>query len=143
MQTCRARRGFFSLRDCGERAAKQCALCSRPMCSPHLSSKSGYTRCLDCEGRAVEKDVLATPGKKQKDAAPPRTVDEPLTDPAWANRYRDNYYSRTGYMPFYAGTYYDSYYDSYDTRSFDSDMASTGPASALADDESGTGLEDS
>ena len=141
MQTCRARRGFFSLRDCGEAAVKQCALCARPMCSPHLSSRSGFTRCLDCEGRAVEKDVLASPGKK-KDAPPPRR-DEPLTDPAWTHRYRDRYYSRTGYAPLYAGVYYDSYYDSYDTRSFDSSMASSGPSSTLAGDDSGTGIGDS
>ncbi len=141
MRTCRARRGFFSLRDCGETAVKQCALCSRPMCSPHLSPRSGFTRCLDCDGRAVEKDVLAAPGKK-KDAAPPRP-DEPLTDPAWSHGYRDRYYSRTGYAPLYAGTYYDSYYDSYDTRSFDSSMASSGPSSTLAGDDSGTGVADS
>ena len=141
MQTCRARRGFFSLRDCGERATKQCALCARPMCSRHLSPQSGFTRCLDCEGRAVEKDVLTTPGKK-KDAASPEAAAAPLTDPAWSHRYRDRYYSRSGYAPFYAGTYYDSYYDSYDTRSFDSDMASSGP-SGLHDDDSATGLGDS
>ena len=149
MQTCRARRGFFSLRDCGERAAKQCALCARPMCSPHLSPQSGFTRCLDCEGRAVEKDVLATPGKKpatpaeKLNASPPEPADAPLTDPAWSHRYRDRYYSRSGYEPFYFGTVSDSYYDNYDTRSFDSDMASTGPSSSLMDDDSGTGLEDS
>ena len=142
MQTCRARRGFFSLRDCGDPAVKQCALCARPMCSPHLSPQSGFTRCLDCEGRAVEKDVLATPETK-KDAAPPRSVSDPLTDPAWTNRYRDRYYSRTGYAPFYAGGYNDSYYDRYDTRSFDSDMASSGPSSRLSDYDSGTGIEDS
>jgi hypothetical protein len=142
MQTCRARRGFFSLRDCGETALKLCALCARPMCSPHLSPRSGFTRCLDCEGRAAEKDVLATPGKK-KDAASRKSIDEPLTDPAWTHRYRDRYYSRTGYAPLYAGGYYDSYYDRYDTRSFDSSMASSGPSSTLADNDSGTGLGDS
>lgn len=133
MQTCRARRGFFSLRDCGVMATRQCALCARPMCSEHLSPQSGFTRCLDCEGRAVEKDVLASPGKRP---------DQPLTDPAWSHRYRDRYYSRTGYAPLYAGVHHDSYYDSYDTRSFDSGMASSGPSST-DDDESGTGIGDS
>jgi hypothetical protein len=137
METCRARRGFFSLRDCGEPAVKQCALCARPMCSPHLSPQSGFTRCLDCEGRAVERNVLSTPGKK-KDAPV-----KPLTDPAWTHRYREGYYSRSGYTPIYAGSYSDSYYDRYDTRSFDSSMASSGPSSTLADDDSGTGLGDS
>jgi len=130
METCRARRGFFSLRDCGEMSVKQCALCGRPMCSQHLSPQSGFTRCLDCEGRAVEKDVLAAPEKT-------KPADQPLTDPAWANRYREGYYSRSGYAPIYTGSYYDSYYDRYDTRSFDSSMASSGPSSTLADNDSG------
>ena len=138
-QVCRARRGFFSLRDCGETAVKQCALCARPMCSPHLSPQSGFTRCLDCEGRAVEKQVLS------KDVPSPRAekLAEPLTDPAWTHRYRERYYSRTGYAPVYAGTYYDSYYDRYDTRSFDSSMASSGPSSSFSDNDSGTRLGDS
>ena len=146
MQTCRARRGFFSLRDCGERALKQCALCSRPMCSQHLSPRSGHSRCLDCEGRAVEKDVLATPPGPRK-GTPPPPLEAPagnaLTDPAWPQRYRERYYSRAGYAPLYAGAYYDTYYDRYDTRSFDSDLASTGPSSSLVDRDSGTGLGDS
>jgi len=142
METCRARRGFFSLRDCGEMAVRQCILCGRPMCSPHLSPQSGFTRCLDCEGRAVEKDVLATPGYR-KDPAPPPPADQPLTDPVWPHRYRERYYSRTGYAPFYAGSYHDSYYDRYDTRSFDSSMASSGPSSRMADDDAGTGTGDS
>jgi hypothetical protein len=132
MKSCQARRGFFSLRDCGERAVKQCAICTRQMCSSHLSPQSGFTRCLDCEGRAVEREVLS---------APPRT-DDALTDPAWAQRYRDRYYSRARYAPVYLGTYHDPYYDRYDTRSFDSDMASSGPSS-FTDRDSGTGLGDS
>jgi len=142
MERCRAKRGFFSLRDCGEMSVKQCALCGRPVCSPHLSPRSGFTRCLDCEGRAVEKDVLATPAKKQEPAPPP---DQPLSDPAWSYRYRDRYYSRSHYAPLYVGTYYDSYYDRYDTRSFDSGMASSGPSSSSwGDRDSGTtGLGDS
>ncbi len=137
MQTCRAKRGFFSLRDCGEMPVKQCALCGRPMCSPHLSPQSGFTRCLDCDGRAVEKQVL------QKDQPPP-PPDQPITDPAWSYRYRDRYYSTAHYAPLYAGVYYDHYYDRYDTRSFDSGMASSGPSSSTWDDSpGGTGPGDS
>jgi hypothetical protein len=143
MEHCRAKRGFFSLRDCGEMAVKQCALCGRPMCAAHLSPQSGFSRCLDCEGRQAEQQVLHQPKQQPKQpqqaAAPP---DQPLNDPSWSYRYRDRYYTRSGYAPIYAGTYYDSYYDRYDTRSFDSDMASRGPATA-AEREGGTGLGDS
>src|SRR5258706_6746625 len=114
MERCRAKRGFFSLRDCGEMVVKQCALCGRPVCSMHLSPQSGFTNCLDCEGRQAERTV----------------TDRPLDDPTWSYRYRDRYYSSSRYAPVYTGIYHDSYYDRYDTRSFDSDMASRGPAAA-------------
>jgi len=137
MRNCRAKRGFFSLRDCGEMAVKDCVLCGRPVCSQHLSPQSGYTRCLDCEGRATEKKVLDP-------KAPPPPPDAPLTDRGWAYRYRDRYYSRSHYAPVYVGSYYDSYYDRYDTRSFDSGMAGSGPSSSnWGDRDSGTGLGDS
>lgn len=137
MEKCRAKRGFFSLRDCGEMSVKQCALCGRPVCSQHLSPQSGFTRCLDCEGRAVERDAIDP-------KAPPPPPDQPVSDPGWSYRYRDRYYSRAGYAPIYAGTYYDSYYDRYDTRSFDSSQASSGPSSSSwGDSDSGTGLGDS
>jgi hypothetical protein len=113
-----AKRGFFSLRDCGEMAVKNCALCGRPMCSAHLSPRSGFVNCLDCDARQSEQTALG----------------QPTDDPNWTYRYRDRYYSSAGYAPIYAGTHYDSYYDRYDTRSFDSSMASTGPAAAAAGD---------
>ena len=133
MERCRAKRGFFSLRDCGETASLQCATCGRWMCSQHMSPVSGYTRCLDCEGRQAEQQVLK-PAKPQPE--------RPLDDPGWSYRYRNRYYGTSGYTPIYVGHYYDSYYDSYDTRSFDSSMASRGPSTA-DERESGTGLGDS
>jgi hypothetical protein len=133
MDRCRAKRGFFSLRDCGETSVKKCALCGRSMCSQHLSPMSGFTRCLDCDGRAAEKEVV-DPKKPQPE--------QPLNDPTWSHRYRDRYYHAAAYAPIYTGTHHDSYYDSYDTRSFDSDMASRGPSTA-PERESGTGFGDS
>jgi hypothetical protein len=126
MEKCRAKRGFFSLRDCGEMAVQQCALCGRPVCAAHLSPQSGFTRCLDCEGRQAEQTAAG----------------QPLSDPTWSYRYRDRYYSSSRYAPIYTGSYYDSYYDRYDTRSFDSDMASRGPATA-PEREGGTSWGDS
>jgi hypothetical protein len=133
MEQCKAKRGFFSLRDCGEMSVRQCALCGRPVCSAHLSPASGFTRCLDCEGRAAEKQAV-----KPKEQPP---VDQPLSDPGWSYRYRNRYYG-TGYAPIYMGRYHDSYYDDYDLRSFDSSRASRGPSMATERD-SGAGLGDS
>jgi hypothetical protein len=52
---------------------------------------------------------------------------------------------RAGYAPIYTGSHYDSYYDRYDTRSFDSNMASSGPSTASWGDDvkGGTGVGDS
>ena len=132
MERCQAKTGFFSLRDCGEAAAKHCATCKRAMCSKHLSSGSGYTRCLDCDARTAE-------AKGAKGTLP---ADRPLTDPGFAYRYRTRYYGSSGYAPIYFGTLYDSYYDDYDMRSFDSDMASRGPDMA-PEREGGAGSGDS
>lgn len=132
MEKCQAKIGFFSLRDCGENAVKHCATCNRAMCSMHLSPASGHMHCLDCEARAAEaKGVKGTP-----------PADRPLTDPGFPYRYRTRYYGSSGYAPIYFGTFYDSYYDDYDLRSFDSDMASRGPAMAK-ERERGTGIGDS
>jgi len=134
MERCRAKRGFFSLRDCGEMSVRPCELCGRPMCSQHLSPMSGFTRCLDCEGRQAEKEVIEPRSSQQ--------ADQPLSDPSWPHRYRGRYYNRSGYGPIYTGRYYDPYYDNYDTRSFDPDMSSRGPSAAVEHGR-GPGLEDS
>lgn len=101
---CAARRGFLTLRDCGQSAHQQCITCSRPMCSEHLSSASGYQECLDC----------FTKGEQSK------TVTD--DDPAWAYRYRRDYYDSSSYHAIYLGSSHDSYYDDLDVRSFDDDM---------------------
>jgi hypothetical protein len=127
METCSAKRGFFSLRDCDGMVAAQCAACGRPMCSHHLSPDSGFTRCLDCEARNAEKLALT--------GGPPLVVEQPLADPAWPYRYRSRYYRSSNYSPWYFGSNLDPYYNDYDLRSFDSDVASRGPIAAAADVE--------
>ena len=128
METCKAKRGFFSLRDCGEPVAKKCALCSRPMCTHHLSPASGYTRCLDCDARQAEQKVAGGTAN--------------VNDPTWPYRYRSSYWRTRGYSPIYGGYFYDPYYNDYDFRSFDSDMARRGPSTASDSGET-TGFGDS
>jgi len=100
MTRCQCKRGFFSLRDCDEPVSKTCEQCGRTVCARHLSAASGYTRCLDCQGRE----------------APVRNRETDYDDD-WVYGYRNNYY-RSGYGPIYTGRYYSDYYDTYDTRSF-------------------------
>jgi hypothetical protein len=103
MATCIVRKGFLTLRDCGETAATNCATCGRPACPKHLSPSTGFTVCLECASKkATDQPVLED--------------DDYGSD--WAYRYRRRYYS-AGYIPIYMGS---STYDDYDVRSFDSDM---------------------
>lgn len=106
MTTCQARRGFLTLRDCGNPSTSTCNTCMRPMCSEHMSSRSGYQTCLECTASGAQPD-----DKKTSEATE--------NDSEWAYGYRRNYYSTYGYMPFYIGHHH---YDDYDVRSFDDDV---------------------
>ena len=119
MGTCMARRGFLTLTDCGNPAMTMCSTCTRPMCTMHLSPQSGFTQCLDCAA-----------------TQPAAEGEEGEYDGVWAHRYRDEYYSSTGYTPMYSGSRVDdSYYDSQDVRSFDDDV--NGGAADEGDEEMG------
>ena len=118
MDTCQARRGFLILHDCGAPSTSTCDTCNRPMCSEHMSSRSGYKTCLDCYAKTYQ---------LQKGAN---------YDDEWAYTYRRHYYTTYGYSPWYYGDYS---YDDYDVRSFDDDVNTGGDA----DDVERAGFGDS
>jgi hypothetical protein len=97
MNACMARKGFLTLSDCGSMAVTMCSNCGRAMCPAHLAPQSGFTMCLDCAATNLPQDQ--TNGY----------------DDVWARRYRNDYYSSTGYTPAGSGT---PYYDSSDTGAF-------------------------
>ena len=97
MSTCVARKGFLTLSDCGATAVRPCANCGRSMCSTHLSAASGFTKCLDCAATSEPEK----PGEY---------------DDLWARRYRNTYYTATGFLPVYGAS---RLYDQGDARSFD------------------------
>jgi hypothetical protein len=126
---CQCKSGFFSLRDCEEPVAATCGACGRTVCARHLSPASGFTRCLDCQGRE--------PANKESADSESDYGDD------WVYGYRDNYY-RSGYGPIYTGSYYNRYYDQYDTRSFASRSRSDDVEDDTDDDErAATGFGDS
>jgi len=113
---CMARSGFLTLRDCGNPEAQACAKCGRPMCTAHLSARSGFTECLDCASRA-------------ENLSP--------EDPEWAYGYRRQYYGTSGYAPLYFG--HGAAYDDYDVRSFDSAANVGGPVDDAHEGDAGFG----
>lgn len=94
---CEARKGFLTLSNCENPAARACANCGRSLCPTHLAPPD-FSMCLDCA------------------AAAPRTLEEKtqnerVYDDVWAHRYRSSYYTSTGFTP--------GFYDRNDTSSFD------------------------
>jgi hypothetical protein len=99
MNTCEARKGFLTLSNCENPGVTACSNCGRMMCPAHLAPQTGFTMCLDCA--ATNANVQET-GEY---------------DDVWAHRYRDDYYSSTGYTPVYGHSR--SSFDRYDSQSFD------------------------
>ena len=103
MSTCAARKGFLTMSDCGNSAARACANCGRDMCSAHLAAQTGFSTCLDCA--AARSDVVAGEA-----------------DPLWAHRYRSSYYAATGFLPVYGAS---MMFDQHDRASFAGTHADT------------------
>lgn len=96
MSLCVARKGFLTLTDCGKTASRTCANCGKNMCAEHLAAQTGFSQCLDCAAANAE-------------------VKEGDYDPLWAHRYRNTYYTTTGFLPVYGAA---AYFDQRDARSF-------------------------
>jgi hypothetical protein len=93
---CEARKGFLTMSNCENPAARACANCGRMLCPTHLAPPD-FSMCLDCAATAAQ--------------TPP---DQPQTegeyDDVWAHGYRSSYYASSGYSP--------SRYDQQDVSSF-------------------------
>jgi hypothetical protein len=81
--TCEARKGFLTLSGCENPVASACSNCGRSMCTAHLAPQTGFSMCYDC-------------------AAQDQNVQEGEYDDVWSHRYRNDYYSTTGYTPVYS-----------------------------------------
>lgn len=94
MSTCTAQSGFLTMSGCDNTATTVCASCGSPRCPIHLSPRSGFTQCLECANREPQ------PEQEEADY-----------DEDWSYRYRDSYYSSSGYRPH-------SSYDETDSAAF-------------------------
>jgi hypothetical protein len=86
MSSCTVRRGFLTLRECGEPAVALCGTCGRPMCVEHLVGDGAGPLCVECSvSQSSSNDSSA-----DSDSGPSDT---------WRHGYRDDYYRETGYSP--------------------------------------------
>lgn len=146
LDMCACKRGFFTLRDCGNEATNTCSLCSRRVCDEHLAPRVDAKVCVECAAKQEEgQDPSQQSAGGQPDAAgalgaagavPQRPGFGPplehLNPTSTAVFWRARYYRRRDYEPMWWGTY-DPYWNDYGYRWYDDDR----------DDDDGGGFGDS
>ena len=100
---CHAKRGFFTLYDCGKDAQKQCSHCQRFLCHEHFPREQEI--CLECQAQR-------TSAKNSSDLI------------VSTYRERHDLMSSASYKPIYYGTDLIKYYSAYDARAFDVELSS-------------------
>jgi hypothetical protein len=142
LDLCACKRGFFTLRDCGNPASTSCELCTRRFCDEHMAPRVGARVCVECaakqdEGEQPQPAAAAgqTPAQQQAQAqaavGQPAVGEEDMLDREYPYRYRRRYYDSWGYYPWWWASY-DPYYNDWGYRAFDDD-----------DDDDGGGFGDS
>jgi hypothetical protein len=114
LDTCACKRGFFTLRDCGNPATTTCSICSRRICDEHLAPRVDAKVCAECAAKQEEDAAAGAPQPTTPDygLGPPL---ERLDPTSFALRRRRRYYRNYDYSPMWWGTY-DPYWNDYDYR---------------------------
>jgi hypothetical protein len=99
LDACACKRGFFTLRDCGNAATTSCSDCTRRICDEHAATSS---LCVECAARKWE-----------------RREDEDEPSEVIVARQRRHWYAAGDYQPVLWGTY-DPYWTDTDPRWYDS-----------------------
>ena len=139
---CACKRGFFTLRDCGNAATSACSICSRRVCDEHLAPRVDAKVCVECAAKQEEQNPAAQNPAAQ--APQPQIPGQPEQQPGFgpplqrmtptstAAFWRTRYYRRRNYEPMWWGTY-DPFWNDYGYRWYDDDR----------DDDDGGGFGDS
>jgi hypothetical protein len=137
LDPCACKRGFFTLRDCGNEARNTCSLCSRRVCDEHLAPRVDAKVCVEC---AAKQEEGQAPGQQPPAGQPQAGGQQPgfgpplqrMTPTGTAAFWRTRYYRRRDYEPMWWGTY-DPFWNDYGYRWYDDDR----------DDDDGGGFGDS
>lgn len=97
---CACKRGFFTLRDCGNAGVSVCSICARPVCAEHTAQRVDAQVCVECAARQEEETVTTV-------AEPPGSVQR---------RYRMRERMYGWYDPVYWGSPYGYHEDWYGDR---------------------------
>ncbi len=132
MSSCTVRRGFLTLRECGELAVAVCIGCGRPMCVEHLVGDGAGPLCVECSASQSSSDDSSA----DSDCG---------TSDTWSYGYREDYYRETGYRPPSSDGASDGFstggtFDDLDKEAFDPALADAGVA---IEEDDGPSLFDS
>lgn len=122
MENCNMKRGFFFLRDCDHPAHQNCTVCGKAFCDEHLRNKpdSNEPICLDCLGKSLQQQ----PQKNASRSHNQDYHDDYYYDSLWCYGYRNDYYDREHYSPWYFGqANSSSQFNDHDVRVFESSSA--------------------
>lgn len=98
---CQIRKGFFTLKPCGEKAFSLCADCGKEVCPKHSQQDtSSKVRCVECAGKMQHQARTINPQAPKND----------VFDDLWYFNMRANHYNTYHYRP---------YFDDNDEKGFD------------------------
>jgi|GEM_PF-3511929 len=113
---CDAKRGFFTLYDCGKSSQAQCSSCQRQLCLEHFPQK--LSRCLECEAQALTPAPALASEHETAESVPQTHLDL-----IKAYQQRDQLLTEHKGSAIYLGTNLGQYYQAYDLRSFDIELS--------------------
>lgn len=111
---CQAKRGFFTLYDCGKASVSECTGCGRALCAEHFPEK--LPACLECEAKRQPALQFSTSESHNKQ------VESPYHDLLTAYSLRNTSLEKAD-SALYLGQTLGDYYQSYDLRSFDIELS--------------------
>lgn len=126
--SCDAKRGFFTLYDCGKPAPAQCSACKRNLCSEHFPK--GISRCVECAAKAKMSSQFANSDKAEIEAEARSSYHDLMV----AYRNRETQLKKNKGSSIYLGKNLGAYYQHFDIRSFDIELSSIADMSDSPDE---------
>ena len=117
-KACEAKRGFFTLYDCGKPATKTCSLCQRSLCGEHFPKQLNC--CIECEAESLD-NIAFTTLDDEPEILPEQA--RPLHNLVAAYRSRREYLIKEKGKSIYLGQNLHQYYTPFDLRSFDTELS--------------------